>query len=150
MASFQTTTAREHQEKLLETRKAQQEQLKSVVDDLDASVFGVIQEIRSLTDADGLSDTQKVIEIRTLLDRGQSSAFERLKADLHDTTQDRSGFEVGFIPTKIRNPPQEFLLAIESLRVHSPQLAAFFGNPIPRSLLRGRLLDDVFFHFCAP
>ena len=24
---------------------------------------------------------------------------------------------------------------IESLRVHSPQLAAFFGNPIPRSLL---------------
>lgn len=94
MASFQTTTAREHQEKLLETRKAQQEQLKSVVDDLDASVFGVIREIRSLTDADGLSDTQKIIEIRTLLDRGQSSAFERLKADLHDTTHDRSGFEV--------------------------------------------------------
>ncbi|MBK8535402.1 MAG: hypothetical protein IPL59_09890 [Candidatus Competibacteraceae bacterium] len=94
MASFQTTTAREHKEKLLETRKDQQEQLKSVVNDLDASVFGVIREIRSLTDADSLSDTQKVIEIRDLLDRGQSSAFERLKADLHDTTQDRSGFEV--------------------------------------------------------
>jgi hypothetical protein len=29
---------------------------------------------------------------------------------------------------------------LESLGVHSPQLAAFFGNPIPRSLLRGRLL----------
>jgi hypothetical protein len=29
----------------------------------------------------------------------------------------------------------------ESLRVYSPQLAAFFGNPIPRSLLRGRLLN---------
>lgn len=41
-----------------------------MVDDLDASVFGVIREIRSLTDAEGLSDTQKVIEIRTLLDRG--------------------------------------------------------------------------------
>lgn len=94
MASFQTTTAREHKEKLLETRKDQREQLKSVVDDLDTSVFGVIREIRSLTDADGLSDTQKVMEIRALLDRGQSSAFERLKADLHDTVQDRSGFEV--------------------------------------------------------
>ena len=30
---------------------------------------------------------------------------------------------------------------LESLRVHSPQLAAFFSNPIPRSLLRGRLFS---------
>ena len=32
----------------------------------------------------------------------------------------------------------------ESLRVHSPQLAAFFGNLIPRSLLRGFLLVKAF------
>lgn len=94
MASFQTTAAREHKERLLENRKDQQEHLKAVVDHLDASVFGLIREIRSLTDADGLSDAQKITEIRTLLNRGQTGAFERLKADLHDTAQDESGYDV--------------------------------------------------------
>ena len=80
MASFQTTTAREYKEKLLENRKEQQEQLKAVVDNLDTSIFGLIREIRSLIDVDGLSDAQKVIQIRALLDRGKTGAFDRLKA----------------------------------------------------------------------
>lgn len=94
MASFQTTAAREHKERLLETRKDQQEQLTSVVTTLDTEVFGLIREIRSLTDADGLSDAQKVSEIRALLYRGQAGAFERLKTDLHDAVQDRSWHDV--------------------------------------------------------
>lgn len=94
MASFQTAASREHKERVLEGHKKQQEQIKSVVDDLDASVFGLIKDIRNLTDADGLSDAQKVAAIRTLLDRGQSVAFERLKTDLCDTAQDQIWYDV--------------------------------------------------------
>ncbi|HJN25955.1 MAG TPA: Tn3 family transposase [Rhodospirillales bacterium] len=94
MASFQTTTTREYKERLLENRKEQQEQIKTVVGDLDTSVFGLIREIRSLTDADGLSDTQKITQIRTLLDRGKTGAFDRLKVDLEATGQDRSWYDV--------------------------------------------------------
>jgi hypothetical protein len=94
MASFKSTAEREHREKLLEDRNEQQEQLKSVVDDLDASVFGLIRGIRGVTDAAGLSDTQKIAAIQTLLDRVQSGTFDRLKADLCDTTQDRSWHDV--------------------------------------------------------
>lgn len=94
MASFQTRAKREHKEKLLEHRKVHQEQLKAVIDDLDASVFGLIRDIRSLTDADGLSDAQKIVRIQTLLDRGQPGNFDRLKTDLETAGQDQSWHEV--------------------------------------------------------
>ena len=94
MASFQKTAAREHKEHLLENRKGQQEQLKTVVDNLDESVFGLIREIRNLTDADGLSDAQKITKIRALLDSEQTGAFDRLKADLEAGGQDRTWFDI--------------------------------------------------------
>ena len=94
MASFQTTATREHNEHLLENRKAQQKHLKAVVDDLDTSVFGLIRNIRDVTEADTLSDAQKIIDIRTLLDHGKTGAFDRLKNDLAAIEQDQSWFEV--------------------------------------------------------
>jgi TnpA family transposase len=94
MASFQAAATREHNERLLETRKEQQEQLKAVIEDLDTSVFGLLRDIRGVTEADGLSDTQKVDAIQSLLDQGQSGAFERLKDDLTATGRDRSWFDV--------------------------------------------------------
>ena len=94
MASFQAAADREHKERLLETRKDQQDQFRTVVEDLDTGVFGLLREIRSLTEDEGLSDTQKVAEIRALLERGQTGDFERLKAGLTETGQDRSWFEV--------------------------------------------------------
>ena len=94
MASFQTTANRMHNERLLDQRKAQQKQLKVVVDDLDSSVFGLIRDIRNVADAECLSDTQKVIDIRALLDRGESGAFEQLKDDLAATGQDQSWFDI--------------------------------------------------------
>jgi len=94
MASFQTTATRKHKEALLENRKEQQKRLQSVVDDLDTQVFGMIREIRSLTNAEELSDTQKITKIRELLDH-QPTDFEDLKADLEEATgQDRSWFEM--------------------------------------------------------
>jgi TnpA family transposase len=93
MASFQTTATRKHKEALLENRKKQQKRLQSVVDDLDTQVFGMIREIRSLTNAEELSDTQKITKIRELLDHPPTD-LEHLKADLEEATgQDRSWFE---------------------------------------------------------
>jgi TnpA family transposase len=94
MASFQTTASREHKEKLLENRKDQHQRLKAVVHDLDTEVFGLIQEIRRLTAADDLSDTQKVAAIRGVLEGERTDAFERLKAGLHDAGSDRSWHDV--------------------------------------------------------
>ena len=90
MASFQTTAAREYKERLLEDRKAGQEKFQSLARELDASVSGLIGDIRSLTDAAGLSDAQKVAAIRAVLDRGETGTFKRLKADLEPSGQDRS------------------------------------------------------------
>lgn len=87
MATFQTVATREHKEHLFEQRKAQSQQLKTVIGELDASVFGLIREIRHLTDNGALSDTQKVDQIRTLLDQGKMESFEQLKDGLTQAGQ---------------------------------------------------------------
>ena len=94
MAAFQARANRQHNDQLLEKRATQQEQLKTVVDDLDKSVFGLLRDIRGVTEADGMSDAQKVDAIRLLLDKGRSGAFERLKDDLAATGRDDSWFDV--------------------------------------------------------
>ena len=72
MAGFQTAAIREHKDRLFEQRKAQNQQLKTVIGELDASVFGLLREIRHLTDDGALSDTQKVEQIRSLLTQGKT------------------------------------------------------------------------------
>ena len=57
-------------------------------------MFGLIREIRSLTEDDDLPDARKIAKIRAALERGQTAAFERLKADLAEAGEDRSWFEV--------------------------------------------------------
>ena len=94
MASFHAKATREHNDRLLETRKEQQDQLKAVIDDLDTTVFGLLRDIRGVTEADGMSDAQKVDAIQSLLDQGQSSTFERLKDDLAATGGNQSWFDV--------------------------------------------------------
>ena len=93
-ASFQTTVSREHKERLLENRKAQQERLKSVMDTLDTGVLGLIQSIRNLTDADALSDTEKVAQIRALLSDKKADSINRLKADIETAAHDSCCYEV--------------------------------------------------------
>ena len=87
MASFQTAATREHKDRLFEQRKAQNQQLKTVVDELDASVFGLLQEIRHLANNDTLPDAQKVTQIRALLDTSKTESFGQLKASLEQVGQ---------------------------------------------------------------
>lgn len=90
MATFQTTATREHKDHLFEQRKAQNQQLKTVVDELDTAVFGLLREIRCLTDNGMLSDTQKVEQIKTLLGQGKTESFEQLKEGLKQAGQVQS------------------------------------------------------------
>ena len=94
MASFHAKATRDHNDRLLENRAAQQKKIKSVINDLDTSVFGLLRDIRGVTKADAMSDTQKVSTIRGLLDKSRSCAFEQLKDDLSATARDDSWFDV--------------------------------------------------------
>ncbi len=95
MAGFQSTALRQHADRMLETRSKHQEQVRSAVDALDTSVFGLIRDIRSALEDNGLSDALKVAAIRSLLNGETSSAsFESLKADLEAAGNDRGWYEI--------------------------------------------------------
>ena len=87
MATFQTTATRDHKDHLFEQRKTQNQQLKAVVDELDTSVFGLLREISSLTASESLSDSQKITQIKTVLDQVKTASFEQLKVGLQQAGQ---------------------------------------------------------------
>ncbi|MCY4306234.1 MAG: hypothetical protein OXC62_15885 [Aestuariivita sp.] len=94
IASFHAKATRDHSNRLLENQAAQQKQIKSVVNDLETSVFGLLSDIRDVVEADGISDTQKFSTIQALLNRCQSGAFEQLKDNLFVTAWDESWFDM--------------------------------------------------------
>jgi TnpA family transposase len=94
VASFQTTALREHKERSYEKRKEQNKRLKTLICDLDKSVFGLIHEIRLQTETEALSDTDKIINIKMLLDQSRDGDFETLKSDLESSRGDQSYYEV--------------------------------------------------------
>ena len=121
MATFQASASREHKERLFEQRKAQSLQLKNAIEELDASVFSLIREIRSLADNALLSDAQKVGQIRTLLDDGKMESFEQLKDGLKQVGQAQAWYEI---------------LEKQSLRLQSrlsPVLKALTFEPIAQA-----------------
>lgn len=87
MVTFQNTATREYKDHLFEQRKTQNRQLKTVVDELDSSVFSVLREIHQLADDIALSDTQKVTRIKALLDQDKTESFEQLKAGVQQAGQ---------------------------------------------------------------
>ncbi|MGB0848871.1 MAG: Tn3 family transposase [Thiolinea sp.] len=94
MKTFQNTAIRQHKEQLFEHRKAQNQQLNTVVDELDTSVFRLLREIHHLTDETALSDAEKIIRIKALLDQGKTESFEQLKAGLLQAGQPEVWYEV--------------------------------------------------------
>ncbi|MEP1613513.1 MAG: hypothetical protein ABJL72_16540 [Roseobacter sp.] len=94
MASFQATITRQHKEQLFEQRKEQTAQLKTVVVELDQSVFAFRSRVRELTDDTGLSDSQKVYQIRDLLDTSAPSNFDRLKSGLLENSTERVWYDL--------------------------------------------------------
>ena len=87
MATFQNTATRHHKDHLFEQRKAQNQQLKAAVDELDNSVFALIRNMRSLVSNSALSDVEKVTQMKTLLEQGKTESFEELKVGLQQAEQ---------------------------------------------------------------
>ncbi len=85
MASFQTTAARQYKERMFEQRNEQTARLKTVVVELDQSAFVFRNQVQALTDDADLTDSQKVKQIRGLLEIDVSSNFEQLKADMFES-----------------------------------------------------------------
>ena len=94
MPSFRAKVIRQHKETLLDNRKKQQQKLRTVVDELDTSVLGLIRDIRIVTNEERLSDTEKIDKIRAILALEQTNAFDDLKADLKADAKNSSWFEV--------------------------------------------------------
>ena len=113
ITTFQNTATRHHKEQLFEHRKTQNQQLKTVVDELDTSVFGLLREIHRLTDEAALSDSEKVIRIKTLLDQGKTESFEQLKAGLQQAGQSEVWHEIlGQHSVKLQNRLSPILKAL--------------------------------------
>ncbi|PID44192.1 MAG: transposase [Proteobacteria bacterium] len=81
-AAYQTKTTRDHKDYLFEQRKTQQKQIRDVVKELDTSVYASLQAIAGLTDNHSLSDTQKVAQIREVIQQSKTESFEQLKEGL--------------------------------------------------------------------
>ena len=81
-AAYHTKTTRDHKDHLFEQRKTQQKQIKNVVEELDTSVYASLQTIQGLTDNTSLSDTQKVAQIREVLQQSKTKSFAQLKEGL--------------------------------------------------------------------
>jgi len=94
VASFQTTTLREHKERSYEKRKEQNKLLKTLIRDLDKSVFNLIHEIRRQAENETLSDTNKICNIRTLLDQSKDEDFKALKSNLESSVDNQAYYEV--------------------------------------------------------
>ena len=94
MTTFQNTATRHHKDHLFEQRKAQSQQLKAVVDELDNSVFALLRDMRSLVSNNALSDVEKVAHMTALLDQGKTEYFEELKAGLQQAKQSEIWYEI--------------------------------------------------------
>lgn len=81
-AAYHTKTTRDHKDHLFEQRKIQQKQIKHVVEELDTSVYASLQTIQGLTDNTSLSDTQKVAQIREVIQQSKTESFTQLKEGL--------------------------------------------------------------------
>ena len=94
MATFQNTATRNYKDYLFEQRKTQNQQLKTVVDELDSSVFALLRDMRSLVSSNTLSDAEKVTHMKTLLEQGKTESFEQLKAELQQAGQSELWYEI--------------------------------------------------------
>ena len=93
-AAYHTKTTREHKDYLFEQRKTQQKQIKNVVEELDTSVYASLQAIQGLTDNNSLSDTQKVAQIREVIQQSKTESFEQLKQDLQQASSSKVKYAI--------------------------------------------------------
>ena len=80
----QNTAQREYKDLCYEQRKGQKQHLSSFLKRLDEDLFGLIKRIRNLSESEHVSDTDKVLKIRSLLEEDKCKELEDTKLILED------------------------------------------------------------------
>ena len=94
--TFENATLREHRDWCFDERKRHEQATEGLLDDLDASVFQVLRQIREAVADDLLSDKEKVARIGLLV-RPEQTAEEKsreLRASLVRDTADDHYFDI--------------------------------------------------------
>jgi len=69
MTAFQTTIVNERKEKALEQQETHQNQLQTLIQNLEIGLFSIMHEIRSIANDNTLTDNEKVHRIKKSLKR---------------------------------------------------------------------------------
>ena len=90
----QNTVQREYKDLCYEQRKDQRQHLSSFLKRLDEDVFGLITRIRNLSESEHVSDTDKLKEIRSLLEEDKCKELEGAKSILEDEMDSTEYYKV--------------------------------------------------------
>ena len=86
--SFQNTVSREHKEQIFTQRKEANEKTLNLLDRLDTDVLSLIRQVRQIADDAGLSDREKIDQIRLLLSVSAEEAINDIRNDLTQSQSD--------------------------------------------------------------
>ena len=94
--TFENATLREHRDWCFDERKRHEHATESLLDDLDASVFQVLRQIREAVSDDLLSDQEKVARIGLLVRPEQTAETKsrELRASLVNDAADDHYFDI--------------------------------------------------------
>lgn len=88
MTAFQTTIANERKEKTLERQQEKQNQLQSLIQNLETDVFSVMHKICTIANDNVLADSEKVRRIKGMLNRKTPSNIENIRAEFLGVLED--------------------------------------------------------------
>ena len=77
--TYQNSVQREYKDMCFDQRRNQTKSISTFLDTLDENVFALINQIRSVSQAEYISDSEKVKEICELLKEDKSDHFKQLK-----------------------------------------------------------------------
>jgi len=93
VASFQSNVLRQQKEYVFEQRKTQNERLRIVLGNLENSHISALHNIQMITDDTGITDQQKIIQIRELLKKANNNPFDVLRLELDNSSTDKSYYQ---------------------------------------------------------
>jgi hypothetical protein len=88
MTAFQTTIANERKDKALEQQQAKQNQLQSLIQNLETDVFSIMHKIRTIANDNVLADSEKVQHIKKALSNKTPNNIENIRLGFSEVLED--------------------------------------------------------------
>lgn len=88
MTAFQTTIANERKDRTLEAQQEKQNQLQSLIQNLETDVFSVMYKINTIANDNILADSEKVSRIKGMLNRKTPGNIESIRAGFSEVLED--------------------------------------------------------------